>query len=42
MYLPFAFLVALSAATLVAVGYIITSFKPNYLLKTYNQVLGEV
>lgn len=42
IYLPFALPVALSAAALVAVGYIITSFKPNYLLKTYNQVLGEM
>ncbi|MEW6495967.1 MAG: glycosyltransferase family 2 protein, partial [Cyanobacteriota bacterium] len=42
VYLPFALPVALSAATLVAVGYIITSFQPNYLLKTYNQILGEV
>lgn len=41
-YLPFALPVALSAAALVAVGYVITSFKPNYLLKIYNQVLGEV
>jgi glycosyltransferase involved in cell wall biosynthesis len=42
IYLPFALPVALSAAALVAVGYIITSFNPNYLLKIYNQVLGEM
>jgi hypothetical protein len=42
IYLPFSLPVALSAVALVAVGYIITAFNPNYLLKTYNQVLGEV
>jgi hypothetical protein len=42
IYLPFAVPVALSTAALVAVGYWITCLKPSYLLKTYNQVLGEV
>lgn len=42
IYLPFAIPVAFIAAALVAVGYIMTSVKPSYLLKVYNQILGEV
>ena len=42
IYLPLALSVALSTVALVAVGYWITCLKPSYLLKTYNQVLGEV
>lgn len=41
IYLPFAFPVALSSVALVAAGYVITFFKPNYLLKVYNRLLGE-
>jgi hypothetical protein len=42
IYLPLALSVALITVTLVVVGYLITSLKPSYLLKTYNQILGEV
>ena len=42
IYLPLALSVALITVALVAVGYLITSLKPSYLLKTYNQILGEV
>jgi len=42
VYIPLALPVALSAVALVALGYIITSIKGNYLLKVYNHVIGEV
>ncbi|HEY9608956.1 glycosyltransferase family A protein [Allocoleopsis sp.] len=42
VYIPIALPVALSAVALVAVGYIITSIKGNYLLTVYNNLLGEV
>jgi glycosyltransferase involved in cell wall biosynthesis len=42
IYFPFALIVALISSLLVAMGYLITSFKSDYLLKTYNQILGEV
>ena len=41
IYIPVALPVALSAVALVAVGYVITSIKPKYLLKAYNQIVGE-
>lgn len=42
VYIPLALPVALSAVALVALGYIITSIKGNYLLKVYNHLIGEV
>jgi glycosyltransferase involved in cell wall biosynthesis len=42
IYFPFALIVALGSSLLVAIGYLITSFKSDYLLKTYHQILGEV
>src|SRR5919202_4402634 len=42
IYIPLALPVALSAVALVALGYIITSIKGNYLLKVYNHLVGEV
>lgn len=38
IYLPFALPVAIASAMLVALGYTITFFKPNYLLAVYQQL----
>jgi glycosyltransferase involved in cell wall biosynthesis len=40
-FLPFAFPIAIVSALLIYVGYLITSWKPHYLLNTYNTILGE-
>ncbi len=42
LYLPFAFPIALLSALLIYVGYLITAWKPHYLLKTYSKILSEV
>lgn len=41
-YIPVAIPVAFSSVALVAVGYFLTTINPNYLLKTYNQILEDV
>lgn len=42
LYLPLAFPIALLSALLIYMGYLITAWKPHYLLKTYSKMLGEV
>ncbi|HEY9853348.1 MAG TPA: glycosyltransferase [Leptolyngbyaceae cyanobacterium] len=41
IYLPLAVPIVIAAMTLIAIGYIITLFKPHYLLKVYEEILGE-
>ena len=41
-YLPLAVPIILAALGLITLGYWITSRRPHYLLRTYNQILGEV
>jgi glycosyltransferase involved in cell wall biosynthesis len=41
IYFPLAIPIVMTSVVLVFVGYIITLFQPRYLLKVYNQILGE-
>ncbi|PMB30212.1 glycosyl transferase family 2, partial [Fischerella thermalis CCMEE 5319] len=41
IYLPLAIPIVITSVVLVLIGYVITLFHPDYLLKTYNQILGE-
>jgi hypothetical protein len=40
LYFPFAIPIMLAAVLLISAGYWITRFKPDYLLKTYEQILA--
>jgi glycosyltransferase involved in cell wall biosynthesis len=40
-YLPIAIPIIISALALILAGYIITSFSPHYLLKMYDELLGD-
>lgn len=42
IYLPLAVPIVITAMTLIAIGYIITIFKPYFLLKIYQKILGEI
>lgn len=42
LYLPLALPIALLSALLIYVGYLITAWKPHYLLKTYSRILNEM
>ncbi len=41
IYLPLAIPIVITSVVLVLIGYVITLFHPHYLLKVYNQILGE-
>ncbi|PMB50190.1 hypothetical protein CEN39_19325, partial [Fischerella thermalis CCMEE 5201] len=41
IYLPLAIPIVITSVVLVFIGYVITLFQPHYLLKVYNQILGE-
>ncbi|XWK87299.1 MAG: glycosyltransferase [Phormidium sp.] len=41
LYLPFAIPIVITSLLLIVVGYLITVFQPNYLLNTYQVILGE-
>lgn len=41
-FLPLAFPIAIVSSLLIYCGYLITVWKPNYLLTTYNKILGEL
>ncbi len=41
IFFPLAMPIAIASAILIYSGYLITSFSPHYLLKTYDRILGE-
>ena len=42
IFLPFALPIAISSAILIYVGYLITVWKPHYLLETYDRILDGI
>jgi len=42
LYLPLALPIVLASLLLIAMGYAVTALRPRYLLRAYNQLLGEV
>ncbi len=41
LYLPLALPIVLASVLLIAGGYLLTVLRPNYVLRTYNRILGE-